>query len=446
MSYNNKNSILIGFNIQEYILEKIMLREIKMKKIKKNILNITLLVWMVIPLFLAVPNNIHNFETESIKSAGWGSNADWHEEGNKSTNEVDITYTESMGFEDASGLYMLEQRMAINYKDGTNANAGFATGLKFNEGGVIGDVVVDWSKINYTEPTFYSSSSISDQPMATNYKFNGFEIYKGNSTSIDIINISLSEGWALKLDESKRIGVIDVLVKNYKVGAVTLSTTEVLYEGNMVTQSIAEFDIIVNATIGNTTLTHDTQVIYKFEVRHMINETRYKFGVDINWAGYEDFPTELNMDYGDEYFLVANDRLSVHIETFGINTFYSNAENDTAIFKNNNEEICRQYFTTAFKINLTGSETNTRRHYLQNASFHSSGGLGSRVFVFFDGFKYGHSYGINFDPQIVVPCDYTPEPTDDNLISFGNLFLGFLALSISALAIVVKKRKKTIRL
>jgi hypothetical protein len=416
-----------------------------MKIINKNNLNIILLVWIIIPLFLSVPINIPNFESISIKRAGWSSNADWHEENNKSTTEVDILYLESMGFEEASGLYMLEQRMAINYKDGTYAAAGFATGLKFNEGGVIGGVVEDWSKINYTEPTFYSSSETSNGPIAANYKFNGFGIYKGNSADIDIFNGTLSEGWALMLNESKKIGVIDVLVKNYKIGAVTLGTTEVLYEGNMVTQSIAEFDIIVNATIGNSTYTHDTQVIYKFEVKHMINETRYKFGVDIDWTGYEDFPTELNMNIGDEYFLVASDRLSVHIETFAINTFSSNAENDTAIFKNNDEEICRQYFTTAFKINLTGSDTNTRRFYLPNASLHSSGGLGSRVYVFFDGFKYGRSNGIRYDPMIVVPCSYTPIPPDDNLISFGNHFLAFLALSISALAIAVKKRKKTIR-
>lgn len=417
-----------------------------MKKIKKNKLYIILLVWIIIPLFLSVPNNILNYEIRYIKHASWGSNADWHEEDNKSTAEVDIRYTESIGFEESTGLDMLEQRMGIHYKDGTNANAGFATGLKFNDGGIVDGVVDDWSKINYTEPTFYSSSSISDQDMATNYKFNGFEIYKGNSTNIDIINISLGEGWALKLDESKRIGAIDVLLKNYKIGAVTLNTNEVLYGGNMVTQSIAEFDIIVNATIGNTTHTHDTQVIYKFEVRHMINETRYKFGVDINWTGYEDFPTELNMNFGDEYFLVANDRLSVHIETFAINTFYSNAENDTAIFKNNDEEICRQYFTTAFKINLTGSDTNTRRIYLQNATYHSVGGFGSRVYVFFDGFSYGQSNGIRYDPTVVVPCSYTPIPNDDNLISFSNLFLGFFAISIIALAIIVKKRTKTIRL
>jgi len=413
-----------------------------MKKIKKNNLTIILLVWIIIPLFLSVPINIPNFENISIISAGFGSNADWHEEDNKSTTEVDILYLESMGFEEASGQYMLEQRMAINYKDGTNANAGFATGLKFKEGGVIGGVVADWSKVNYTEPTFYSSSPLPNKTVAANYKFNGFEIYKGNSANIDLCNITLSGAWALKLNESKRIGVINILTRNYKVGAVTLSTTEVLYEGNMVTQSIAEFDIIVNATIGNTTHTHDTPVIYKFEVRHMINETRYKFGVEINWTGYEDFPSELNMNIGDEYFLVANDRLSVHIETFGINTFFSNVENDTAIFKHEDEEICRQYFTTAFKINLTGSDTNTRRLYLQN--YTNQGGLASRVFVFFDGFRYGQSNGIKYDPTIVIPCSYTPIPSDDNIISFSNLFLGFLAISIVALVMIVKKRKKTI--
>jgi len=148
------------------------------------------------------------------------------------------------------------------------------------------------------------------------------------------------------------------------------------------------------------------------------------------------------MNIGDEYFLVANDRLSVHIETFGINTFFSNAENDTAIFKHEDEEICRQYFTTAFKINLTGSDTNTRLLYLQN--YTNQGGLASRVFVFFDGFRYGQSNGIKYDPTIVIPCSYTPIPSDDNIISFSNLFLGFLAISIVALVIIVKKRKKTI--
>jgi hypothetical protein len=374
---------------------------------------------------------------------GFGSNADWHEEGNKSTTEVDVLYIESIGFEEASSQDMLEQRMMLHYKDGTNAEAGFATGLKFKDGGIVGGVVEDWSKVNYTEPTFYSTSPLPNKTVGANYKFNGFEIYKGNSTSIDLENVSLSGGWALKLDYYKRIGVIDVLAKNYKVGAVTLSTNEVLYEGSMVTQSIAEFDIIVNATIGNSTHAHDLQVVYKFEVRHMINETRYKFGVDINWTGYEDFPTELNMNPGDEYFLVASDRLSVHIETIPINTFYSNAENDTAIFKFEDEEICRQYFTTAFKINLTGSDTSTSRLYLQN--YTTQGGYGSRTYVFFDGFKYGQSNGIRYDPEVVVPCSYTPEVHDDNLISFSNLFLGFLALSIVALVIIVKKRKKTIR-
>jgi len=418
-----------------------------MKIMKKKNLNTLLLIWLIIPLFLSIPNNSLNYEIGSIKRAGWSSNADWHVENNKSTTEVDISYLESIGFEEASGLDMLEQRMSLNYKDGTNAGAGFATGLKFNEGGVIDGVVADWSKINYTEPTFYSDTPLSGQNVGANYKFNGFSIYKGNSANIAFNNITLSYGWDLKLDESKKIGEIDVLVKNYKVGAVTLTTAEVLYEGNMETQSIAEFDIIVNATIGNSTYTHDAQVIYKFEVKHMINETTYKFGVEISWTGYETFPTELNMNIGDEYFLVANDRLSVHIETFGINTFYSNAGNDTAIFKFEDEEICRQYFTTAFKINLTGPDTSTSRRYIQNATYHNPLGYGSRVFVFFDGFKYGQSNGIGYDPMIVVPCSYTPELNDDNsTISFSNLFLVFLTISIIGLSVIVKKRKKMKRI
>ena len=88
----------------------------------------------------------------------------------------------------------------------------------------------------------------------------------------------------------------------------------------------------------------------------------------------------------------------------------------------------------------------------------------SRVYVFYDGFRYGQSYGIRYDPTIVVPCDYVPDtnggdppdpedndpplpdPNDGNIISFGNFFLGFFAISIIALAIVVKKRTKTKKL
>ena len=64
-----------------------------MKIIKKKNLTIILLVWLIIPLFLSVPKNSFNYEDVSVKRAGWGSNADWYEEGNKSTTEVDITYT-----------------------------------------------------------------------------------------------------------------------------------------------------------------------------------------------------------------------------------------------------------------------------------------------------------------------------------------------------------------
>ena len=445
-----------------------------MKKIRKYLIFV-LLAWFIIPTFLSFPTKILNYEIGSIEYAGWGSNADWHEEGNKSTTEVDIIYTETMGIDVSSGLDMLEQRMVMYYKDGANAEAGFVTRIKFNPGGVVGGVVNNWSKAVGTEPTFYSSSILSNETVIADYKFNGFTIYKGNSSNLGFINHTYADGWGIKPNESRRVGMIDLNLKNYKVGVVTLSTNNISYEGNITTQSVAVFDIIVNASIGNSTHTQDIQVIYNFEVRHMINETRYKFGVDVNWTGYEAFPAELNMNFGDDYFLVANDRLFVGSGNYGIATFNSNAENDTAIFKFGDEEICRQYFTTAFKINLTGSDTSTNRIYLQNATY-NSGNYGSQIFVFFDGFRYGQSGGIGFDPTIVVPCTYTPGQNDDPpngdppngdppdgdppngdppngdpppdetvSISFGNLFLGFFIISIVALTVIIKKYKKSIR-
>ena len=443
-----------------------------MKKIR-NYLNIIFMAWILIPIFFSIPIKILNSEIGSIKNASWGSNADWHEEANKSTTEVDILYTETMGIDGDSGLDMLEQRMTMHYKDGTMAEAGFVTRIKFDPGGVVGGVVNNWSKAVGTEPTFYSSSILSNQTVIADYKFNGFTLYKGNSTNLGFINHTLASGWAVKPDESKRIGWIDLNLKNYKVGAVSLNTNDVLYEGNMTTESIAEFDIIVNGSIGNSTDTQDIQVSYNFEVRHMINETKYKFGVDVNWTGYEDFPTELNMNFGDDYFLVANDRLFVGSGNYAIATFSSNAEKDTAIFKVGNEEICRQYFTTAFKINLTGSDISTNRLYLQNATY-NLGNYGSQIYVYFDGFRYGQSGGIGFDPTIVVPCTYItlqngdppngdppnddppnedppnedppnedPPPQDgDPSISFGNLFLGFFIISIVGLTLKIMKHRK----
>jgi len=434
-----------------------------MKIIKKKKLTIILLISLIIPFFLSVPISSLNYDNTPIKRAGWSSNADWHIEDNKSTAEVDVTYREVFGFDEDEGSDMIEQRMDMHFTDGTKSFAGFVTRIKFNPGGVVGGVV-NWSKAIGTEPTFTSSSEVSNQTLIADYKFNGFGIYKGNSSNLALVNATDGDSWELTLDESARIGLIDLNLKNYKVGAVTLNTTKILYNGSMINQSIAKFDIIVNATIGNSTHTHDTQVIYKFEVRHMINETRYKFGVDVNWTGYENFPTELNMNNGDEYLLVAFDRLGVAYGASQISTFFSNAENETAIFKAGDEELCRQYFTTAFKINLTGLDINTRRLYLQNVSYNSQGGYSSRVYVFFDGFRYGQSNGISYDPTIVVPCDYIPDtnggdppdpepndppgpdPNEGNIISFGNFFLGFFAISIIALVIIVKKRTKTKKL
>ncbi len=77
------------------------------------------------------------------------------------------------------------------------------------------------------------------------------------------------------------------------------------------------------------------------------------------------------------------------------------------------------------------------------------------MFVYFNGFRYGQSGGIGFDPTIVIPCTYTPlqndgtpTPTsidDDNSISFSNLFLGFFIISIVALTVIIMKNKKTVR-
>jgi len=418
----------------------------KLKKIK---LNIIFLISVLILLFLSIPNDVVKDKVRTLNSAGWGSNANWHEGTNQSTAEVDIMYEDYAKLEEDSGMNMLEQTMFIHYNDETFTDAVFIGRLRFNEGGIIGGVVNDWTKINASEISFTTASESANLSIMSEYNFNGFEIFKGNSTNLELTNHTLVKGWAIKPDETKRLGEIGINNKNFKIGEVTLSTADVPFNGGLTTESIIEFDVFINATIGNSTHEHDIQVIYKFEVRHMINQTRYKYGIDIDWTDFEDFPTELDMNYGDDYLLVANDRLNVggtEESEFVLSTFSCNPENDTAIFSYNNEEICRQHFTTTFKINLTGTDIDTKRYYSQNNNEDFFGNIGSRVFVFFDGLKYGQSTGISFDPTVIMPCFYTPTSDDGDgyQISFSNLFLGFSIISIIALVIIVKRRKLTI--
>ncbi|MFX0037078.1 MAG: hypothetical protein ACFE9I_15715 [Candidatus Hermodarchaeota archaeon] len=415
-----------------------------MIKLKKNRLNIIFLISVLTLLFFCIPNNNVKYKVETLKSAGWGSNADWHEGANQSTIEVDLTYEESIKLEQDSGMYMLEQTMGIHYRDGTYSDAGFCGRIRFNDGGIIGGVVVDWNKVNTSGISFTSVSSDGNQTVHSEYNFNGFEIFKGNSTDLALTNNSLVKGWAIAPDETKKIGEIDIRTKNYKIGEVNLSTNQVLLNGSLTTESIVEFDVVINATIGNSTNRYDVPVIYKFEVRHMINQTSYKYGIDIDWSGLEGFPTDLTMNYGDDYVLVGNDRLHVGGKgtmDFVLSTFSCNPENDTATFTYDNEFICQEHFTTAFKINRTGVDIDTKRYYSQYNNEDFFGNIGSRVFVFFDGFKYGKSTGFSFDPTVIIPCYYTPSEEDDQQIPFSNLFLVLFVISIVAVVIIVKKRK-----
>ncbi|MHA2344054.1 MAG: hypothetical protein ACXADW_19500 [Candidatus Hodarchaeales archaeon] len=420
-----------------------------MMLLNKNKLNIIFLFSILILSFFSIPTTAITNKIRAPISADWGSNADWYEGTAQSTTEVDISYEEFTKIDESSGMDMLEQTMWIHYNDGTLSDGALIGRISFNEGGIVGGVVNDWTKMSGSGISFQTASQRANLSIMSEYNFNGFGVYKGNSTSLNLVNNTYvdSSGWAMKLNETKKIGEIEIHSKNYKIGQVTLGTNNVPFNGGSTTETIIEFDVFINGTIENSTHEQDIQVIYKFEVRHTINETRYKYGIDLDWTGFEDFPTDLNMNYGDDYFLVAMDRLGVSgadDSEFYLATFSCNPENDTAIFSHKGEEICRQHFTTAYKINFTGVDINTRRLYLPIGNEDVFGNYHSQVFVFFDGLKYGQSKGLSFDPTVIMPSFFTPtSDDDDNIISFGNLFLGFSIISIIALAIIVERRKLT---
>ncbi len=379
------------------------------------------------------------------------SNADWRTDDNSSTPEVDITYTEV--YEPWSGMYpeRLTQRMTLSYKDGTQCLVSLGIICTFESGGLDfeNDQVLDWNKLRNIASNFGTQSYFNESiKIATGITFRGFYIVNGTAAEITFINSTATNGWALIMDNI--CAGISYLNASTKIGHITLSTRDYSHNNQTLKESIADFSVAINGTMGVLGSIVYVPVELKFHVIHNVTSTVYKYGVDVNWSAHKDFPTASvppfsPLQTGEDYTLVADDGFQANIyfmesdETIELHTFETNATNDTAIFSYAGTEYSRLFLTTHFKLNSV-TECNTTRIFIENSGVYK-GMNSSTIYVCFEGFKYNESSGLTFDPAVKVPSLII---STGQGIGWADLLLDVLGLSIVASIIIGFKRKKTL--
>ncbi len=408
--------------------------------LKKNFVNPVTFVILFFLLTVVVGDSRTNTIDSSksplgIKDAGFGSNANWHTDSSQITPEVDVTYTyEYKTTIDPTHEADLLQTMTLNYKDGTGSSVGFQNVLQFFAGGldVTNELVLDWDKLRYIEPTLLTTTTINNENVQSRSKFNGFDIVKGSSQDIKMAqSYSDANDWNYVINDTIYLGKIEFANRTTTIGDVILSTRNYTHNSLELKESIADFNVTIDATIGNSTTIYNITAILNVHVVHNITYTDYKYGVVIDWDAYKDFPTNIPINTGDQFFLVAQDRLNVGPGTWQIGTFDINNANDTAIFNYQGTEYARQFLTTEYSINGTTPLQDTNRIYYALSAHSELYGDFSRVFVCFDGFKYNQSTGLTFDPRVLLPISAVV--SDSSIIGIPV----FVLISVGAVVVVI---------
>lgn len=381
--------------------------------------------------------------------------ADWHVGTNISTSELDLTYQNL--FHEPSNSYT--QRMWIEYKDNTRSTFGFDFAFTFSPGGINATHVLNWSKVIYNGPILTSGSTLEGTiGVGIAVKFNGFIIVNGTAGDVELVLREEPNKWGYGPKNTTGMASLFYMRQEsffnstdwnltMKIGAVNLTTRDYSYEGRSLKESIATFNISINAVITDSFNFTHIPVVLDFRVTHNITKNTWKYGADIDWSAVKDFPCRNQLSTGDNFSLVANDALVLAINHDLTNTdggvqlgnYTTNTENDTAIFVLDGVEYAREYFTTHYLINGTEPH-NTTRIFIANAT-HSADNLSayaSQTFIIFDGFKYNQSLGFEFDPFVVVPCS---EVHDVGIPWTGLLFQLLGVLTVVSIVFSIKKKK-----
>lgn len=414
------------------------------KKFVNPVTFITLFFLLIFVVGNSRSNTIDSLEFPlGIETAGFGSNENWHTDSSQSTPEVDVTYTyQYKTSTDPSHEADLLQTMNINYKDGTGSSVGFQNVLQFNAGGldVPSEQVLDWDKLRDIEPTLLTTTKVNGTDVQSRTKFNGFDIVTGDSQDLKLYQAYQdASNWYYTINDTILLGRIEFANRTTTIGDVILSTRDYTYDGQDLKESIANFNVTIDATIGNVNIT----AIVTVHIVHNMTYTDYKYGVVIDWSAYKDFPTNIPINTGDQFFLVAQDRLNVGPGTWQIGTFDINNANDTAIFNYQGTEYARQFFTTQYSINGTLPPQDTNRVYYALSAHSDLYGDFSRVFVCFDGFKYNQSTGLTFDPRVLLPISAISAAVSDSSIIGTPVFV-LISVGAVVVVIIIKKFRRNL--
>lgn len=387
----------------------------------------------------------------------------WHRGVNTSTPEVDVNYTTNFQKAPENGSNDWEQmecRMALKYKDGSDAHVILYLLYCFRPGGLdfTNGRVIDWSKLIGCGEMLETGNWVNNISVASNCIFTGFSIINGSATGplhnstytylghISYNSIDYSNG--SQHNPSAKISDLD------------LSTQDYMLNGTALKESIATFNVSINATIGrifNSTLDSvDLPVVLRFQVTHNITQTTYKYGLDANWDANMNFPTNYPMSTGGNYSLVSTDVVGLSYELGShsgsyLSTFDTNLANDTATWSVNGTVLGKQYFTTQYNINGNSSQLSTKRY---KEIITHNGTTVNLVNVWFTGFRYNISTGFSFDPKVVLynSIHLTSHPTSPVVptspIIIVLIILGIIVVVIAVVATSVhflrKRRKKRV--
>ncbi len=372
----------------------------------------------------------------------------WHEGGNQSTAEVDVNYSQAYTTSSALNVQpanksVLNTMMALSYNDGTGEMIQFDTRYFFNQGGlnVTGQQVLNWNDVNQSGVVLNTFSNVNGTSLDTIYSFNGFDVLNGTASQFNLTSyVPYGIGGILGHQINNIIGSINYAnCSSIAIGNVQLSTVNTTTSnGAVVTESVAKFNVTMEAQLSDIPLPPNTQnilsaqnstsvsVVLMFQITHDTAQTKIKYGVDIDWSATKNFPTAMEkpdnppidplvyniLQPGDNYSLVAQDSLSFsygssHNASTYAGTFSSDAQNDSAIFTVNGTQVCRELFPTNYTLEGSSEVYNTTRVFVplnwEWNGTESTQNNESAIYVLFGGFKYNESSGFSFDPTVITP-------------------------------------------
>jgi hypothetical protein len=369
------------------------------------------------------------------------SSSGWHEGTNQSTPEVDVNYSEMYGtgpnINTNVTLDRLGAYMGLGYNDGTGESVLFGVSYSFAPSGLdlSDDQVLNWSKVVDAGLTLQTQANVNGTSIGTMYTFTGFDIVNGGANDFSLTRNDLGNG-NFTYSVNNIVGSINYAnATSITIGAVSLSTANTTYNGRTLNESIARFNVTIDAqmsdlplppinpSLQNNSSSVSVPVVLMFEVTHDTAQTDIKYGVSVDWSSTKAFPTATQnnsnpnatllvpnaLKTGDNFSLVAADRLSfAYGKSAGANTSYTygttfttDPENDSAIYLVNGTQLCRELFPTNYTITGSSQTYNTTRVYVP-ISFQTTWNESS-MFVVFGGFQYNESSGFSFDPSVITP-------------------------------------------